>query len=235
MQHAASRYKLGLSKDGAVVFWQIDEKNRVRTGKLMYYQPDCHRIKSKNPTWVHTLMQSTLPSGFELHRCLFGQHLLNSHPDPLMGRGYLNERATGGAVKPSHIGEGLDGVDVSFSSFLCAREKDRLCIVESEKTAIILSELFPDCLWLACGGLQMFSAEMLAPLVDYKIILFPDTDTTGETYNKWKDIATQALKLYQFKYPLRISSLLESEASPSQKSRKIDIVDFLFQATIHLE
>lgn len=76
---------------------------------------------------------------------------------------------------------------------------------------------------------------MLAPLVDYKIILFPDSDTTGETYNKWKDIATQALKLYQFKYPLRISSLLESEASPSQKSRKIDIVDFLFQATIHLE
>ena len=235
MQHAASRYKLGLSKDGAVVFWQIDEKNRVRTGKLMYYQPDCHRIKSKNPTWVHTLMQSTLPSGFELHRCLFGQHLLNSHPDPLMGRGYLNERATGGAVKPSHIGEGLDGVDVSFSSFLCAREKDRLCIVESEKTAIILSELFPDFIWLACGGLQMFSAGMLAPLVDYKIILFPDTDTTGETYNKWKDIATQALKLYQFKYPLRISSLLESEASPVQKAKKIDIVDFLFEATIHLE
>lgn len=196
MQHAASRYKLGLSKDGAVVFWQIDEKNRVRTGKLMYYQPDCHRIKSKNPTWVHTLMQSTLPSGFELHRCLFGLHLLTPSISP----------------QPSAI-----------------------CIVESEKTAVICSELKPDCLWLACGGLQMFSAEMLAPLVDYKIILFPDTDTTGETYNKWKDIATQALKLYQFKYPLRISSLLESEASPSQKSRKIDIVDFLFQATIHLE
>ena len=196
MQHAASRYKLGLSKDGAVVFWQIDEKNRVRTGKLMYYQPDCHRIKSRNPTWVHTLMQSTLPSGFELHRCLFGLHLLTSYICP----------------QPSAI-----------------------CIVESEKTAVICSELKPDCLWLACGGLQMFSAEMLAPLVDYKIILFPDTDTTGETYNKWKDIATQALKLYQFKYPLRISSLLESEASPSQKSRKIDIVDFLFQATIHLE
>jgi hypothetical protein len=27
-------------------------------------------------------------------------------------------------VKPPHIGGGLEEVDVSFSSFLCAREKD---------------------------------------------------------------------------------------------------------------
>ena len=38
---------------------------------------------------------------------------------------YLNVRATGGAVKPSHIGEGLVRVDVSFGSFLCAREKEQ--------------------------------------------------------------------------------------------------------------
>jgi len=42
---------------------------------------------------------------------------------PLMGRAYLSERATGGAVEPSHIGEGRVGVDVSFVSFLCAKEK----------------------------------------------------------------------------------------------------------------
>jgi hypothetical protein len=35
----------------------------------------------------------------------------------------MNERRVG-AVKPSHIGEGLVGVDVSFASFLCAREKE---------------------------------------------------------------------------------------------------------------
>jgi hypothetical protein len=35
----------------------------------------------------------------------------------------MNERR-GGAVKPSHIGEGLEGVDVSFASFLCAKEKE---------------------------------------------------------------------------------------------------------------
>ncbi|MBR3647713.1 MAG: hypothetical protein IKN59_04925 [Paludibacteraceae bacterium] len=35
----------------------------------------------------------------------------------------MNERL-GGAVKPSHIGEGLVRVDVSFASFLCAKEKE---------------------------------------------------------------------------------------------------------------
>ena len=92
--------KRGCSKDGGVIFWEIDDQQRVHTGKIMYYQSDCHRDKSHNPTWVHTLMKSHLPANYELQHCLFGLHLLNSHPDPLMGRGYLNERATGGAVKP---------------------------------------------------------------------------------------------------------------------------------------
>ena len=42
---------------------------------------------------------------------------------PLMGRAYLSVRATRGAVEPSHIGEGRVRVDVSFASFLCAKEK----------------------------------------------------------------------------------------------------------------
>ena len=41
-----------------------------------------------------------------------------------MGRAYLSVRATGGAVKPPHIGGGLEEVDVSFASFLCAKEKE---------------------------------------------------------------------------------------------------------------
>ena len=234
LRHAASRYRLGCSKDGGVIFWEIDDQQRVHTGKIMYYQSDCHRDKSHNPTWVHTLMKSHLPANYELQHCLFGLHLLNSHPDPLMGRGYLNERATGGAVKPPNIGGGLAGVDASFSSFLRAEEKDRsgnngVAIVESEKTAVIMSELIPEFIWLSCGGLQMFKPELLAPLVNHKVVLFPDTDETGEAYNQWLTVLQQAQRQYAFKYPLRISRLLEDKASPEQKQRKIDLVDFLFE------
>ena len=234
LRHAASRYRLGCTKDGGVIFWEIDDQQRVHTGKIMYYQSDCHRDKSHNPTWVHTLMKSHLPANYELQHCLFGLHLLNSHPDPLMGRGYLNERATGGAVKPPNIGGGLAGVDASFSSFLRAEEKDRsgnngVAIVESEKTAVIMSELIPEFIWLSCGGLQMFKPELLAPLVNHKVVLFPDTDETGEAYNQWLTVLQQAQRQYAFKYPLRISRLLEDKASPEQKQRKIDLVDFLFE------
>ena len=189
LSSAVSRYRLGATKDGGVIFWQIDEQQRIRTGKIMYYQPDCHRSKDHHPTWVHALLKRQLPQDYTLHRCLFGQHLLSG-------------KAPGATV----------------------------CVVESEKTAVICSERLPDSLWLACGGLQMFSPEMLAPLVNHKVILFPDTDPTGDTYRRWADIALQASKLYQFRYPLRVSRLLESHATPNQKQRKIDIVDFLYSA-----
>ena len=231
LHHAAARYHLGCTKDGGVIFWQIDDQQQVRTGKVMYYQPDCHRNKTHTPTWIHHLMKDTLPPSFTFHPCLFGLHLIGNHPDPLMGRGYLNERATGGAVKPSHIGEGLDGVDASFSSFLRAEEKDRtkgISIVESEKSAVILSEKFPDFIWLSCGGLQTFKPDLLEPLLQYRVIIFPDTDPQGEAFRKWSQVATEAQRLYKFRYPLRVSPLLELKSTPEQKQRKIDLVDFLY-------
>ncbi len=208
MQSAASRYRLGATKDGAVIFWEIDQQGHCHNGKFMHYLSNCHRDKSRNPTWAAAELKKSgqLSQDFENPHCLFGLHLINTHPDPLMGRGYLSERATGGAVKPPHI-----------------------AIVESEKTAVIMSEIIPEFIWLSCGGLQMFKPELLSPLIDHKIILFPDTDESGEAFTTWTQIAQQANKLYPFKHPLRISNLLERFATSSQKSHKIDIVDFLFE------
>ena len=210
LRRAADRYALGCSKEGGVIFWEIDDQQRVHTGKIMYYQSDCHRDKAHNPTWVHSLMKDKLPRNYELQHCLFGLHLLSSHPDPLMGRGYLNVRATGGAEEKNRSGN--KGV----------------ALVESEKTAVILSEKFPDFIWLSCGGLQMFKPELLAPLVNHKVVIFPDTDETGEAYKQWLAVLQQAQRQYVFKYPLRISRLLENHASLEQKQQKIDLVDFLF-------
>ena len=52
MQRAAERYRLGRSQDGGVIFWQIDEEGRTRDGKIMYYREDCHRDKSRHPSWA---------------------------------------------------------------------------------------------------------------------------------------------------------------------------------------
>lgn len=57
MLHAADRYRLGRSKDGAVIFWEIDEQQQIRDGKLMYYHDNCHRDKDRNATWVTSLLK----------------------------------------------------------------------------------------------------------------------------------------------------------------------------------
>lgn len=74
------KYKVGTSKywDGATVFWQTDNQNRVRTGKIMLYNPETgKRIKEpyNHVTWVH----SVLHKGYNLKQCFFGEHLLSEN------------------------------------------------------------------------------------------------------------------------------------------------------------
>jgi len=206
MLHAADRYQLGLSKDGGVVFWEIDDNDIVHNGKIMFYQSNCHRDKSHTPTWVAAKLKKSgvLPQNTDNPHCLFGLHLLSTPS--------INPNVISSVVEKSP----------RFSS---SRPK-AVAIVESEKSAIILSELFPDYTWLASGGKTMLNASLFAPLGDKRIILFPDTDETGETFALWQGIAQEATKLYKSR--IHVSNLLELHATPAQKSAKIDIVDFLF-------
>ena len=57
-----------------------------------------------------------------------------------------------------------------------------IAIVESEKTAIIMSIIIPNVVWLATGSKQNLKAELVGPLIGRKIILYPDK---GE-YSEWK-------------------------------------------------
>ncbi len=80
-----SRYNIGTSKhwEGATVFWQIDTKGRVRSGKIMLYNPTTgKRVKEpfNHITWVHKALQ--MPN-FSLKQCLFGEHLLKGNNKPV--------------------------------------------------------------------------------------------------------------------------------------------------------
>lgn len=77
-----SRYNVGTSKEwgGSAVFWQVDVKGRIRTGKIMLYDPKTgHRVKEPHShvCWVHSELK--LPD-FHLRQCLFGEHLLMKNP-----------------------------------------------------------------------------------------------------------------------------------------------------------
>lgn len=61
-----------------------------------------------------------------------------------------------------------------------------VCVVESEKTAVMMSRFMPKAVWVATGGSQgIKSAERLAPLIGRNVVLLPDN---GQYWN-WLPIA----------------------------------------------
>jgi hypothetical protein len=71
-------YYIGTSKHwkGANVFWQVDIKGKIRTGKIILYNPETgKRVKQpyNHISWVQSALK--MPN-FNLKQCFFGEHLL---------------------------------------------------------------------------------------------------------------------------------------------------------------
>lgn len=81
-----NNYKVGHSKQGMSIFWQIDESGKVRTGKMMRYKADGHRDKEAQygKDWIHSALYRSKhldPMESEAVTCYFGQHLIDVCPD----------------------------------------------------------------------------------------------------------------------------------------------------------
>ncbi len=168
-------YHIGTSKkwNGACVFWQIDNQNKIRTGKIMLYdKSNGKRIKEpyNHVNWSHKVLKI---EDFNLKQCLFGLHRIIVE---------LN--------KP-------------------------IAIVESEKTAIIMSLVSPDFVWMATGSKANLKEEFMKPLRNRKIILHPDY---GE-YDDWNKLV---LNLKDKGYKIAISDLLEK----MKLKKGYDLVDY---------
>ncbi len=197
---AADLYRLGAMRDGSVIFWQIDTDGCIRDGKVMQYDTNCHRLKEQGAQWMGWLMRYKL-KGTD------GKFLLQ---------------------QDWHATQCLFGQHLlADNSSLLTPNSSLICIVEAEKTAVILSQLMPDKLWLAAGGEQQLSVYKLDALRGHKVILYPDTDPDGATFAHWQQIANESR--LQLGLNISVSNLLETHASADQKERKIDLVDFLIE------
>ena len=86
IQAIGENYALRATKTSEVIFWQIDIQGKVRTGKIMQYNPDTgRRLKHESGAidWVHNKLKKigTLPEDFNLQQCFFGEHLLKLYPE----------------------------------------------------------------------------------------------------------------------------------------------------------
>ena len=64
-------------------------------------------------------------------------------------------------------------------------------LVESEKTAIICSIVYPDKVWLATGGKNGLEGDKMAVLKNYSVAVYPDADAV----DKWRERVTRMKSL----------------------------------------
>ena len=83
--------------------------------------------------------------------------------------------------------------------------------------------------FLDSGRLTIEDMHHAAERYHLGIVLFPDTDPDLRAYTRWYNVATEGRHKYDL--DITVSPLLELRATPDQKRRKIDLVDFLFEHT----
>lgn len=180
------KYNVGTTKYwyGATIFWQVDNYQKVRFGKVMIYNPEtCKRVKNQEGGGKISSVRAILNlKDFNHKQCLFGLHLINND-----------------LSKP-------------------------IAIVESEKTAIIMSIEAPNYIWLATGSKSNLKEELLKPLKNRIVVLYPDNDS----FNDWQKLVNQ-LKLKGYK--IAISNLLEK----MELSQGFDLADLCFNEKTKLE
>ena len=108
-----------------------------------------------------------------------------------------------------------------FGEHLLPQHPDKtVALVESEKTAIICAALMPQYLWLATGGKSGLTSERLNSLKGRKIIVFPDIDA----FKDWQQ------KIFTFPHlDIRISRLLEDNATSADRAAHIDLADWILK------
>ena len=106
-------------------------------------------------------------------------------------------------------------------------ESKPIGIVESARSAVLLSEIYPDLIWMAYVIGVGFTEYSLEPLQGHKIILYPNAEDGLGDYLAFLDLADHARR--KFHLDVTVSSFLEDHATSDQKSRGIDLVDYLYK------
>lgn len=71
---AQQNFLYGTAKGGKTIYWQVDTRLRVRTGKIQLHSPYTGKRDKKVNNWAHSML--SLPGRFV--QCLYGVHQLNT-------------------------------------------------------------------------------------------------------------------------------------------------------------
>lgn len=179
------------------IFWEIDERQQVRTAKMMKYKPDGHRVKHDEDKTSTTWMHSTIARP-RIQRDQWGNAITevvtaeDGHQEvrPVLIQPfrhiYDKEQQ-----RVEHCLFGLHLIDRYGTNAT-------VCIVESEKTALLMAIAYgnhPLQVWMACGGESNLTRERLAPIINRRrrILLYPDRDGIEKWQQKAREIGYDLL------------------------------------------
>jgi len=173
-------YFIGTSKHwpGSTVFWQIDASGKIRTGKIMLYNPATgKRVKDPRPhiTWVHSVLKEP---NFQLKQCLFGEHLLKDKTRPV-------------AIVESEKTALIANVYLPQFIWLAAGSLSNLNLEISRVLMGRKVSLFPD-----IKGYSKWSAkaEELSHLADFTVSDLLETKASDQEREEGLDLADYLLK-----------------------------------------
>jgi hypothetical protein len=117
-----------------------------------------------------------------------------------------------------------------FGLHLIKSSSKVIAIVESEKTACIMSMLFEKYLWMATGSLNGLNEKKLKPIKHRTIILYPDLgidNGKGTPFLQWKQ-KSEALNKLGFN--IKVSDLLEQKSTHDDRKSGLDIADYFIES-----
>lgn len=96
-----------------------------------------------------------------------------------------------------------------------------VAIVESAKSAVIASVYFPQFVWVSCESKDGLNLDKLKVLKGRNVVLFPDLGG----FDKW----TEKSKQMTFCKLVIVSDLLEKIATESERTKGLDLADYLLR------
>jgi len=104
-----------------------------------------------------------------------------------------------------------------------------VAIVESEKTACIMSLLFNKYIWLAAGSLNGLNESKIEVLKNRKIILYPDLGINGPNGSPFTIWESKCHYFKKYGFDITISDLLELKGTHEDRVKGYDIADYFLQ------
>lgn len=198
------RYFIGTYEywSGATVFWQIDGNGKIRTGKIMLYDPSTGK-RIKQPfsyiNWVHKTEK--IPD-FVLKQCLFGEHLLIDKSKPVAIVESEKTAIIASAYLPRFIWLAVGSLS-NLSIEMCKILKGRKII------------LFPD-----LKGFEKWTnkAKELSDITEFVVSDLLEHKATEQEREQGLDIAD-----YLLRFELEVFQKNESKKDMVDKSKTLNI------------